>query len=185
MAVTFYSDGRIIDSSGNDIAYKPIYDVWQLTSNITGNDGIIAGSEWTRSSTTNTNKSGAHTNVGAAMSVDSTGYWTFPSSGKWEVTLAANFQSVSGDATRWCEPHLYFTQNNSDYNYIARPQGSVHGSGAGVYQTFETTALLDIVDTSTHKMYWSISYETGNNCLIKGYSTFMATYASYIRIAGT
>ena len=109
MAVTIFSDGRIIDSSGNDLAYKPIYDVWQLTSNLTGNQNIIAGSAWTRSSTTNTNKSGAHTNVGAAMSVDSTGYWTFPSSGKWEVTLSCNWQSISGTACRWCEPHLYLS----------------------------------------------------------------------------
>tara|TARA_B100001029_G_scaffold72915_1_gene59543 strand:+ start:1437 stop:1994 length:558 start_codon:yes stop_codon:yes gene_type:complete len=185
MAITFHPDGRIIDSSGNDLAYKPIYDVWQITGNLTGNQNIIAGSEWTRSSTTNTNKSGAHTNVGTAMSVDSTGYWTFPSSGKWEVTLSCNWQSISGTACRWCEPHLYFTQNNSDYNYIARPQGSVNSSGSGVYDTFEMTALLDIVDTSTHKIYFKIAYETGNSNYLKGYSTFMATYASFIRIAGT
>ena len=108
MAITFHPDGRIIDSSGNDLAYKPIYDVWQLTGNLTGNQDIIAGSAWTRSSTTNTNKSGAHTNVGSAMSVDSTGYWTFPSSGKWEVTFSANFQSVSGAATR-CVNHTYIS----------------------------------------------------------------------------
>ena len=120
MAITFHPDGRIIDSSGNDLAYKPIYDVWQLTGNLTGNQDIIAGSAWTRSSTTNTNKSGAHTNVGSAMSVDSTGYWTFPSSGKWEVTLSANFQSVSGDATRWCEPHLYFTTELSSIKNLIR-----------------------------------------------------------------
>ena len=183
MTITFHPDGRIIDSTGRDIAYKPVYDVWQLTANITGDDAIIAGSQWTRSSTTNTQKSGAHTNVGAAMSVDSTGYWTFPSTGKWEVNFSANWQS--SQPTRYNEIFIYFTKDNSDYNYIARPQGSVHSAGTGVYDTFEMTALLDIVDTSTHKIYFRVAYETGNNNYLKGYSTFMASYASFIRIAGT
>ena len=184
MAVTIFSDGRIIDSSGNDLAYKPVYDVWQLNGNITGDDAIIAGSNWSRASTINTNKSGAHTNIGPAMSVDSTGYWTFPSTGKWEVCFSCNWQN-DGTATRYNESFIYFTQNNSDYNYISRPQGSVHGQGAGVYDTFENKALLDIVDTSTHKCYFRVDFEQGNSNTLKGYSTFMATYVSFKRIADT
>ena len=184
MAITFHPDGRIIDSSGNDLAYKPIYDVWQITSNLTGNQDIIAGSAWTRSSTTNTNKSGAHTNVGSAMSVDDTGYWTFPSTGKWEVSFVCNWQN-DGTATRYNESFIYFTQNNSDYAYISRPQGSAHGQGSGVYDTFENKALLDIVDTSTHKCYFRVDFEQGSANTLKGYSTFMATYVSFKRIADT
>ena len=185
MAITFHPDGRIIDSSGNDIAYKPVYDVWQLTANITGDDTIIAGNLWTRSSTTNTQKSGAHTNVGAAMSVDSTGYWTFPSSGKWEVCFSCYWQSAGGQATRYNESFIYFTQNNSDYNYISRPAGSVHGASYGVYDTFQNTVLLDVIDTSTHKCYFRVDFEQGNNNYLKGYSEFMGTYVSFIRIADT
>ena len=185
MAITFHPDGRIIDSSGNDLAYKPVYDVWQLTANITGDDAIIAGNLWTRSSTTNTNKSNAHTNVGAAMSVDSTGYWTFPSSGKWEVCFSCYWQSASGQATRYAESFIYFTQNNSDYNYISRPAGNVYGGSTGIYDTFQNTALLDVVDTSTHKCYFRIDFEQNNNNYLKGYSTFMGTYVSFIRIADT
>ena len=185
MAITFHPDGRIIDSSGNDIAYKPVYDVWQLTANITGDDAIIAGSQWTRSSTTNTQKSGAHTNVGAAMSVDSTGYWTFPSTGKWEVNFSANWQS--SQPTRYNEIFIYFTKDNSDYQYIARPAGNVHdgSGGSSAYDTTVVTALLDVIDTSTHKCYFRVDFEQDNNCILKGYSEFMATYVSFIRIADT
>ena len=161
-----------------------VYDVWQITANINGDDDIIAGNLWTRSSTTNTNKSGAHTNVGSAMSVDSTGYWTFPSTGKWEVSFVCNWQN-DGTATRYNESFIYFTQNNSDYAFISRPQGSAHGQGAGVYDTFANTALLDIVDTSTHKCYFRVDFEQGSANNLKGYSTFMATYVSFKRIADT
>ena len=185
MAITFHPDGRIIDSSGNDLAYKPIYDVWQITGNLTGNQNIIAGSAWTRSSTTNTNKSGAHTNVGAAMSVDSTGYWTFPSSGKWEVCFSCYWQSSTGSASRYAESFIYFTQNNSDYGNISRPAGSVHGASYGVYDTFQNTVVVDVVDTSTHKCYFGIDSDLNSNFYLKGYTTFMATYVSFKRITDT
>ena len=185
MSITFHPDGRIIDSTGRDIAYKPIYDVWQLTAHLTGDDAIIAGNLWTRSSTTNTNKSGAITNVGAAMSVDGTGYWTFPSSGKWEVCFSCYWQSISGTATRYNESFIYFTQNNSDYNFITRPAGNVYGTGNGVYDTFQNTALLDVVDTSTHKCYFRVDFEQGNSNRLYGADTFMGTYVSFKRIADT
>ena len=186
MAITLFADGRIIDSTGRDIAYKPVYDVWQLINNVIGDTAPIAGSNWARASTTNTNKSGAHTNVGAAMSVDSSGYWTFPSTGKWEVCFSCYWQSTSGSASRYAESFIYFTQNNSDYNYISRPAGSVHGHASyGVYDTFQNTVVLDVVNTSTHKCYFGIDSDLNSNFYLKGYTTFMATYASFKRITDT
>ena len=185
MAITFHPDGRIIDSTGRDITYKPVYDVWQLNAHNVGDDAIIAGSLWTRSSTTNTNKSGAHTNVGSAMSVDSTGYWTFPSTGKWETTFSCYWQSLTGTATRYNESFIYFTQNNSDYNFISRPAGNVYGDSSGVYDTFQNTVLLDIVDTSTHKCYFRVDNENGDSCRLYGSTLFMGTYVSFKRIADT
>jgi len=184
MAITFHPDGRIIDSSGNDLAYKPVYDVWQLTAHLTGDDAIIAGNLWTRSSTTNTQKSGAITNVGAAMSVDSTGYWTFPSSGKWEVCFSCYWKN-DGTATRYNESFIYFTQNNSDYNYISRPAGNAHGASYSVYDTFQNTVLLDVTNTSTHKCYFRVDFEQGNSNALQGYSEFMGTYVSFKRITDT
>ena len=171
--------------NGLNIAPEPVYDVWQLNAHSVGDDAIIAGSLWTRSSTTNTNKSNAITNVGSAMSVDSTGYWTFPITGKWEVCFSCYWQSVSGTATRYNESFIYFTQNNSDYGYISRPAGNVYGDTSGVYDTFQNTVVLDVVNTSTHKCYFGIDSDLNSNFYLKGYTTFMATYASFKRITDT
>ena len=171
--------------NGLNIAPEPVYDVWQLNDHSVGDDAIIAGSLWTRSSTTNTNKSNAITNVGSAMSVDSTGYWTFPSTGKWEVCFSCYWQSVSGTATRYNESFIYFTQNNSDYGLISRPAGSVYGSSNGVYDTFQNTVLLDIVDTSTHKCYFRVDFEQGDNCRLYGGTDFMGTHVTFKRINDT
>ena len=171
--------------NGLNIAPEPVYDVWQLNDHVVGDDDIIAGSLWTRASATNTNKSNAHTNVGSAMSVDGTGYWTFPSTGKWEICFSCYWQSISGTATRYNESFIYFTQNNSDYGYISRPAGNVYGDSNGVYDTFQNTVLLDVADTSTHKCYFRVDFEEGNSCRLYGGTDFMGTYVSFKRINDT
>ena len=171
--------------NGLNIAPEPVYDVWQLNAHSVGDDAIIAGSLWTRASTTTTNKLNAHTNVGSAMSVDSTGYWTFPSTGKWEVCFSCYWQSLGGTATRYAETFIYFTQNNSDYGYISRPAGNVYGDTSGVYDTFQNTVVLDIVDTSTHKCYFGVDFEEGDSCRLYGATNFMGTYVSFQRINDT
>ena len=42
MAVTIFSDGRIIDSNGINLAPKTVVDKWRLTGSVTGNQDPIS-----------------------------------------------------------------------------------------------------------------------------------------------
>jgi len=120
------------------------YDVWQLTSNLTATTNPI---------TTFVRPTGTlQTKLGTGMSVDtSTGYWTFPSTGIWEVKAQCLY-SQSSDS-QLAEVRIYSTDDNFStedeigYNSNRATNQDV-GSGS-------IRVLLDIEDTSTDKIYFS------------------------------
>ena len=42
MAVTIFSDGRIIDSNGINLAPKTVVDKWRLTGSVSGNQNPLS-----------------------------------------------------------------------------------------------------------------------------------------------
>ena len=149
------------------------YDVWQLTSNLTATANPI---------TTFVRPTGTlQTKLGTGMSVDtSTGYWTFPSTGIWEIKAQCLY-SQSSD-TQLGEVRIYATDNNFSsedeigYNSFRSKNQDV-GSGS-------IRVLLDIEDTSTDKIYFSYTDSNGG-CNLLGESTKNRTTFQFIRISDT
>ena len=162
MTVTFHPDGRIMHN-GVEVASEKMVDFWHFNVNITNSDSgsAIPGSKFTR----NDRNAGA-SQIGAGMSVDnSTGIWTFPTTGTYMIDLHINNRANSGDNTYI---HLYTTTNNSSYVVCKNFQTSSSGnsgnshSGSGSY-------FINVTDTSQVKFYLqpeslqSGSYFEGNN----------------------
>ena len=147
------------------------YDVWQLTANLTSTTNPI---------TTFVRPTGTlQTKLGTGMSVSS-GIWTFPSTGIWEVKAQCLY-SQSAD-TQLGEVRIYATDDNFStedeigYNSYRGKNPDV-GSGS-------IRVLLDIQDTSNDKIKFSYTDANGSANLL-GESTKNRTTFQFIRISDT
>ena len=98
------SAGQVLktDGSGNlswvtpatSNPYFSVHDQWALNQNIS------TGGEFTLTSTHFSRSNAYAPTIGSAMSVDSNGYWTFPSTGIWRIKAQA-LVSTSNNAIRY------------------------------------------------------------------------------------
>ena len=147
------------------------YDVWQLTANLTSTTNPI---------TTFVRPTGTlQTKLGTGMSVSS-GIWTFPSTGIWEVKAQCLYSNSSdqqlGEVRIYATDDNFSTEDEIGYNSYRGKNADV-GSGS-------IRVLLDIEDTSTDKIYFSYTDSNGNANLL-GESTKNRTTFQFIRIGDT
>lgn len=147
------------------------YDVWQLNANLTASAAPITNFD--RPDGT------LQTKIGTGMS-HSSGIWTFPSTGIWEVRGDLLY-SQSADQ-QYVNVKLYATDDNGSawdeiaYNGYRSANNSV---GGGTIR-----ALLDIEDVSTDKIKWEFEDYNGSGSLL-GESTRNRTHFTYRKYAET
>ena len=155
MTVTFFADGRILHN-GVEVASEKMVDFWYLATaiNSSHSDADVPGSKFTRN-----NANAGASQIGAGMSVDSSGVWTFPTTGKYMIDVHLNNRANSGDNTYI---GLKTTTNNSTYVLCKFFQSSSSGnsgnghSGSGSY-------FIDVTDTSQVKVkYYPMSLQSGS-----------------------
>ena len=139
MAVTIHADGRIVNSSGINVAAEPMIDQWRIDdTSVNGTNIIDTGWERCDDST--------FAQIGTGMT-QSSGIFTFPQTGIYLVKMTFCYSS-SGRS--YVGVKIYATTNNSSYTDIADSyDGSVGGSQ---YSAGYTEAIFDCTDTSTHKV---------------------------------
>ena len=125
-------------------------DTWRVTTNFQGDVSPIS-SNWERED------DDSPINLGTGMSVSS-GTWTFPSTGVWEITFVHNY-SGAGD-NQYIETLISVTTNNSSYSNAAKGWGSAAGNG--VYGTSTVKKVVDVTDTSNVKVRFATSSQDGN-----------------------
>ena len=155
MTVTFFADGRILHN-GVEVASEKMVDFWYLDTalNSSHSDADVPGSKFTR----NDANAGA-SQIGAGMSVDSAGVWTFPSTGKYMIEVHLNNRANSGDNTYI---GLKTTTNNSTYVLCKFFQSSSSG-GSGNSHSGSGSYFIDVTDTSQVKVkYYPMSLQSGS-----------------------
>tara|TARA_Y100001970_G_scaffold27847_1_gene34054 strand:+ start:1381 stop:1911 length:531 start_codon:yes stop_codon:yes gene_type:complete len=125
-------------------------DTWRVTTNFQGDVNPIS-SNWERED------DDSPINLGTGMSVSS-GIWTFPSTGVWEITFVHNY-SGAGD-NQYIESLMQVTTNNSSYSNASKSWGSATGNG--VYGTSTLVKIIDVTDTSNVKVRFGTSSQDGN-----------------------
>ena len=147
------------------------YDIWQLTSNLTASANPI---------TTFVRPTGTlQTKLGTGMSVSS-GIWTFPSTGIWEVKAQCIYSNDSDNQLG--EVRIYSTDDNFSsedeigYNGY-RDKSIAVGSGS-------IRVLLDIQNTSNDKIRFTYTDSNGGANLL-GESTRNRTTFQFVRIGDT
>ena len=174
MAITLFPDGKILHN-GVEVASEKMVDFWAINSDITNSDSdsYLPGSKFTRN-----DKNAGASQIGAGMSVDSNGIWTFPTTGKYMIVVHLNNRANSGDNTYL---GLFSTTNNSTYTECKRMQTSSSGgtgnghSGSGEY-------FINVTDTSQVKIkYYPMSLQSGS--YFEGSDAHLQSTITYTRLS--
>ena len=153
-----------------------VADQWRLTTNFTGDATPIA------SNLERVDGAGQGT-LGTGMT-ESSGVFTFPSTGIWYVQFNVYDQHNTGN---WYHTiGIDVTTDNSSYS--VRAQGEAWGTNAGEPQTFYSSAttntLVDVTDTTQVKVRFTIDAFSGT-ATTRGDSNTNLTYMTFIRLGDT
>jgi len=149
-------------------------DQWRLTTNFTGDADPIA-SNLERVDTSGWGK------LGTGMS-ESSGIFTFPSTGIWFVKFRAN--TVYNGENRYCTAAIQVTTNNSGYANIASGEQGITNASANVYANTLVETLIDCTNTSNVKVRFKIDNED-NSTTVNGNTSVSYTNMMFIRLGDT
>ena len=115
-------------------------DQWRVTANFSSADTIIT-SNWER-----VDARGSAGPLGTGMS-ESSGVFTFPSTGYWLVTFMTYCAGTSAD---WVDAFILATLNNSAYNTVATTRDSCEDGDS--HTSLAAQVLMDVTDVANVKM---------------------------------
>ena len=146
---------------------------WRVTTTFTGNADPITAN-WEEADTY------GYGRLGTTMA-SSSGVFTFPSTGFWYIQTTITHIEGSSEL-QYGVAKINATTNNSSYNDIAVSYNSVKVDGG--YQTTTASAVMDITNTSTHKVSLS-SNANHSSTSTMGDSNLNRTYVTFIRLGDT
>ena len=165
--------------SGTGIGGITMADQWRLTTdrNLSSITETI-DANWER-----VDHSG-YGSIGSAMT-ESSGIFTFPSTGIYLVTFNATMYSVSR-TQRYAGALISTTINNSAYNIVATSyfNGGVN-SGNGVYMCGEAKILFDVSNTTQRKVLFRSQIESATEGYVAANTNENITYATFLRLGDT
>ena len=148
------------------------FDMWYLTTNKSDNSDMTAN--FLRN-----DRAGAAAQIGNGMS-ESSGIFTFPTTGKYLIITTAEF-SINGSDN--CILDTLVTTNNSSYTIHTRCVDGNNGSGerSGKATSY---AFIDVTDTSQVKVKFATqSFDSGS--YLVGSTTIARTSILFIRLGPT
>ena len=159
LADTYAFTGTVTGASGNLISEV---DAWYVDTNVSlGNNTETLITDWTRYSDFSFAKKGT------GMSVSS-GIWTFPSTGYWEISSTVNC-FCQGDQD-YPYSLLEATTNNSSYSRAIMTQRQVkdENMGANTFYYMSFVYIFDCQDTSNYKVKFRCNARNANTTLESG-----------------
>ena len=151
-------------------------DMWRLTADTnTGISGVSAVDVNLERVDT-----GGFAKIGTGMA-QSSGIWTFPSTGVYLISGEGNFNVDDGDTNALLG--IYTTTNNSSYAQQAI-NAVGNGSSSEIRSNLTIKYIFDVTNTSTHKIKFATdSFSTTTS--LRGNSGFNETAFSFIRLGDT
>ena len=142
-------------------------DQWRLTTNVTANVNPIVN--WER------NDSTIFAKIGTGMT-ESSGIFTFPSTGLWYVQGVFQIEVASGD---YVELVLEGTINNSTYDNLS--YGGEYSATGSTSGGTTVGAFVNITDASQRKIKFSVN-DISAGSLIRGNTSSNRTWVDFIRL---
>tara|TARA_Y100000766_G_C18574610_1_gene444152 strand:- start:74 stop:604 length:531 start_codon:yes stop_codon:yes gene_type:complete len=174
MTVTIHPDGRMMHG-GTNVTPSIMVDSWRLSSNITNDATLTSANGLVR--TSNLNGRGT---IGPAMSVDSSGKWTFPLTGVYLVIFKGLFDNRNADTPWNYMSSQSSTDGGSSYTSIG---DAVQFATSSSYRfaSCEGTIVFNVTNTSTHHL--KFNFDTNNSSSICMGNARDDTTFKFIRMA--
>ncbi len=154
------------------------YSVWLITTTFGLTNGDL-DSNWSEIPTALADGSvTGYQRIGGAMT-QSSGVFTFPSTGLWVVR--GFFTCRGNSSTPQVQGIINTTVNNSSYNVVAKRQ-QYCASDPG-YQSMDVTYLFDVTDTANRKVKFSVIGTTNSYWVCDTYQ--LMNGASFTKIGST
>ena len=150
-------------------------DQWYVTSNFTGNTDPVQN---------NLSRFTSAGNLGSAMTVSS-GIWTFPSTGFWQIYVKAQVYRASGHQSAYNQWRTILSTDNFSSNFV----GAI--ADCGYFDNYSATrnnggfssVIFDVTNVSTHKLKFLTNVE--DNCTWQCNATIPSTFFQFIRLGDT
>ena len=151
-------------------------DTWYLTSNITGGAAPI-------SSNLSRMGFGGFALLGTGMT-QSSGVFTFPSTGHWEITFQALCQGSNISDGSYFMTHIGVTENDSSWVDVDSHGACIIDHSTSVNASAMSKTILDVTDVTTHKVRFAT--QVSDSAMITGGSASeLQTCMFFIRLADT
>ena len=151
------------------------FEVWHLTAAFTGNQEPITAN-WEISDTAGTGNS-----IGSSMT-QSSGVFTFPSTGKWWILLQMSFYYTGDD--RAITGTIHTTLNNSSYLQVSNQTTHITNHGS-TNSALNCSHFFDVTNTTNCKVRFHSTGGVSNSVSTKGDTLQDVTTATFIRIGDT
>jgi len=153
-----------------------VADHWRLTTGFTGNaDPITSNLE-------RVDAPSGYGQLGSAMT-ESSGVFTFPSTGYYLVRFTAG-QTRSGGDNRYLTNQINVTTDNSSYNALSYSQQGLHIDSGSIYASSSTEGIVDVTSTSNVKVSFTISMNSSTTTCA-GDTAVTITGMTFIRLGDT
>jgi len=120
--------------------------------------------------------------IGSAMT-QSSGVFTFPSTGIYLILVTIAFGSTSADS-RYVEFKINFAQDGSNFTTVSRLNSSVKYISSTTYQNLVCQSYIDVTNASTARIKFSM--ESQNATIIAGSTSLNESNCiSFIRLGDT
>jgi len=121
---------------------------------------------------------------GSIQMSESSGIFTFPSTGFYLIIFTVQFYTAGGNGN--LQGHIKFTSDNSSYNTTAYIQQSTNANQSLSFGSGAVTVLLDITDTSNQKVKFNLGAgPSGTPGVALGDTDRNETTMMFIRIGDT
>jgi hypothetical protein len=165
--------GTLQNGGTNFLQGITMADQWRLTASINGTNGDITAN-------LERNDSPSYGSIGTGMT-ESSGIFSFPSTGIYLVTVSAYFNSTSG-VVDYMGVGTLVTINNSSYSTVNQNYNNANATDqyGGVF----IADIIDVTDTANVKVKFNVSTENVNFRLL-GATDNNATSFTFIRLGDT
>ncbi len=151
------------------------FDSWRKTSAMSGtSSGDFLTNNLERCDTAGFEK------IGTGMS-ESSGVFTFPSTGKWLLIFNASYYSNNQGDRQWGKSEIHTTVD--DGTYVQASQGIENCSENNDSCSCITQFLFDVTNVSTHKVKFRVRAE--NTWYVSGSTDINDTHMDFMKIGDT
>ena len=170
MAITFHPDGKILHN-GVEVASRKMVQQWRLRVIESLNPSYVTLTDWEICDSL-----GSSSGFGGNMTLSS-GVWTFPSTGVYQLTCVASIQEET-TTHQFLTLGYDITTNNASYTRVSESYGSLGAGGLGHYENITCQYLLDVTDTSNVKFRVTAQDQHGGGSAARAFGSTTLNYTT-------